>query len=318
MSDTNIKGRRQFMKELSLSAAGILAMNNLSAFAPSAEVGAFVNKVSVFSKNLQWLDYDGMAATAKEIGFNGIDLTVRPNGHVAPERVAMDLPKAVGAIRKRGIDVISVTTAISDVADPFAVETISLLRDLGIHYYRLNWFPYDQIASMDENLLRMKTRMEKLAKLNETYGVHGAYQNHSGESFGASVWDLAQVLKDLDPQYIGCQFDVRHAVVEGAHSWVNDFKIIQPWIKTVNVKDFVWSKRGDKWEDESVPLGEGMVDFKKYFELLRLYDIKAPICIHYEYPLGGADQGAKNISMPKEKVVEAMKKDLLQLRTWLQ
>jgi sugar phosphate isomerase/epimerase len=307
--------RRKFIRGFSLTAAGLAV--SARAWPSSLTITPFRNKVSVFSKNLQWLDYEGMASTAKAIGFEGIDLTVRPGGHVLPERVLTDLPKAVAAIRKKGLEVYSVTTAITEATEPHAESTVSMLRDLGISYYRLNWFNYDQIASMDENLSRMKKRMEKLALMNEQYGVHGAYQNHAGTSFGASIWDLWQVLKDLDPQFIGCQFDVRHAVVEGANSWINDFKIIQPYIKMINMKDFIWSKKGEKWEAESVPLGEGMVDFSKYFELLRLYDFKGSICMHYEYPLGGADQGAKEISIPKEKVIEAMTKDLVKLRSWL-
>jgi sugar phosphate isomerase/epimerase len=268
----------------------------------------------VFSKNLQWLDYDAMAATAREIGFDGIDLTVRPNGHVIPERVASDLPKAVNIIRKKGLEVFEVTTAITDAGEKYTEEILSVLRDLGIGYYRLNWFEYDQIASMDENVSRMKLRMEKLADLNEKYHVHGAYQNHAGTSFGASVWDLWEAMKDLDPQFIGCQFDVRHATVEGGNSWVNDFKRIYPYIKTYNIKDFAWAKTEKGWEAKSVPLGEGMVDYKKYFELIKRYKITGPISMHFEYPLGGADQGSKTISIPPEKIIQAMRQDLETLK----
>jgi hypothetical protein len=51
----------------------------------------------VFSKCLQWLDYPGMAGITAEAGFDGVDLTVRAGGHVLPERVEEDLPKAVEA-----------------------------------------------------------------------------------------------------------------------------------------------------------------------------------------------------------------------------
>jgi hypothetical protein len=41
----------------------------------------------VFTKPLQWLDYDGVAEIAAEAGFNGLDIPVRPGGHVLPERI---------------------------------------------------------------------------------------------------------------------------------------------------------------------------------------------------------------------------------------
>ena len=37
---------------------------------------------------------DGAAETMRALGYDAIDLTLRPGGHVLPERVAEDLPKA--------------------------------------------------------------------------------------------------------------------------------------------------------------------------------------------------------------------------------
>ena len=34
--------------------------------------------------------------------------------------------------------------------------------------------------------------MDGLARLNEKYKIHGAYQNHAGSNFGAPVWDLGR------------------------------------------------------------------------------------------------------------------------------
>ena len=37
-------------------------------------------KISIFSKHLQWLDYKDMAKVLADLGFDGVDLTVRPPG----------------------------------------------------------------------------------------------------------------------------------------------------------------------------------------------------------------------------------------------
>src|SRR5436309_9976838 len=47
-------------------------------------------KVAIFSKHLQFLRGAELARAAGEIGFNGIDLTVRAGGHVEPARAAED------------------------------------------------------------------------------------------------------------------------------------------------------------------------------------------------------------------------------------
>lgn len=274
-------------------------------------------KICIFSKHLQWLEYEGMAATAFMLGFDGIDLTVRPNGHVSPERVADDLPKAVEAVRKKGLEVYMLTTEIIDADHPHTENILKTARQLGIGYYRTGRLSYKDNITIPQNLEAFKSTLEKLAVLNKRYSIHGDYQNHAGTGFGASGWDLWMVLKDMDPQWIGCQYDIRHATVEGANSWPLALKLLQSHIRTIDVKDFHWIRNKDKWEIENVPLGEGLVNFKKYFQLIRQYKINGPISLHFEYPLGGAGEGSKTLSIEKEKVIEAMRKDLTTLRTWL-
>ena len=116
---------------------------------------------------------------------------------------------------------------------------------------------------------------------------------------------------------MGVQYDVRHATVEGTNSWPLGFELLQSHIRSINIKDFYWAKKEGKWEEQNSPLGEGMVDFKKYFELLKNYKYNGPISVHYEYELGGAENGATKITIEKEKVLTAMKKDLDTLKTWL-
>lgn len=310
-------GRRYFIKELLATTAALDATPELFAKHYLPRTLQSSSPISVFSRHMQWLDYSAMASTAKEIGFDGVDLTVRPKGHVLPENVSSDLPRAVNAIRKEGLDVFEITTAISE-ANEQAESILKVMRKLGIKYYRLNWFSYDPLLSIEENLKKFKVRIKKIAALNAKYKIHGAYQNHAGTSFGASVWDLYEVLKDFDPNYIGCQFDVKHATVEGGNSWVNDLRVIYPYIKTYNIKDFRWTREGNKWIEEDVPLGEGMVNFPKYFELVKLFKIAGPVSIHYEYQLGGAENGLTSITIPKEQVMEAMQSDLKKVRSWLQ
>ncbi len=173
---------------------------------------------------------------------------------------------------------------------------------------------------MRKNLYR-KTWMifgltfEKLEKLNREFGVTGNYQNHSGTRVGGPVWDLYYLLKDRDPEYIGVQYDVRHATVEGGGSWPVGMKLLSPWIRTTDIKDFVWEKdEKGTWKIINVPLGEGMVDFKKYFELYKSFGIEAPVSIHYEYDLGGAEHGGLNPTMSRETIFSLMKKDLAFLK----
>ncbi len=102
---------------------------------------------------------------------------------------------------------------------------------------------------------KLKPRFRDLAAINQRYQIHGAYQNHAGVKVGGPVWDIWYLLKDLDPRWLGCQYDVRHATVEGGNSWVLGFKLISAHIKTTVIKDFKWVQRDGAWREESCPPG---------------------------------------------------------------
>jgi hypothetical protein len=57
----------------------------------------------LFSKHLPELDWSALALATRDAGFGGVDLTVRPGGHVLPERAPDDLPRAIDAIRAAGL-----------------------------------------------------------------------------------------------------------------------------------------------------------------------------------------------------------------------
>ena len=125
------------------------------------------------------------------------------------------------------------------------------------------------------------------------------------------MWDLYEILKDRNPEYVGVQYDIRHATVEGGISWPLGMKLLAPWIQTTDIKDFIWEKNeNNQWKVKNVPLGEGMVDFEQYFTLYKEMNIEAPVCIHYEYDLGGAEHGDKVISMSLEEINSWLLKDI--------
>ena len=274
-------------------------------------------KVCIFSKHLQFLDYADMARTAADIGFDGVALTVRRGGHVLPENVERDMPKAVQAVEQAGIKVYTLTTFINDPDDVHTEKILKTASDLGVKYYRMGSFGYDHSISIEENLRNHRVTMERLAGLNEKYNIHGAYQNHSGTRVGAPVWDLWQLLKGLDPRWIGCQYDVKHATQEGGTAWPLSLRLLKDYIKFTANKDFGWFKEESGWRARHVPLGTGIVDFPAYFKLYKKLGLTGPISMHFEYPLGGANNGSREITIPKREVVAAMRRDLGILRGWL-
>jgi len=311
--------RRDFIAKSATVVAGVSAGLNAfgatNVFPSGLSVASTTRPIHIFTKCLQFLNYNEMAALVAKQGFDGADLAVRKGGQVLPENVETDLPKVVNALRKAGVDSKMIVTNINNSEDKFTRPILKSMADLGIKYYRMGYFDYDAGKSMPQNLDEIKRAFEKLEKVNREYGVSGNYQNHSGTRVGGPVWDLYHLLKDCDPKFIGVQYDIRHAVVEGGESWPLGMKLLAPWIQTTDIKDFIWQKdENGKWKIVNVPLGEGMVDFKKYFELYQPMKIEAPISIHYEYDLGGAEHGDKTTTMSMEKIEAFLKADIIFLK----
>ncbi len=306
--------RRDFIKKTALATASIPMMNFTLAETKN-EVDVEQLSVHIFSKHLQFLDYEQTGAMAKEIGFAGVDLTVRRKGHVLPENVESDLPKAIEAIKKGGSVCEMITTNVESVYREVDVSVLETAAKLGVKYYRSNWFKYPENQSMPKSLKMYQKEIKKLSKLNQKLGIIGCYQNHAGNKVGASFWELYTILETANPDYFGTQYDIRHALAEGTYSWKNGFELLLPHLKTIVLKDFKWEIVDGKWKIVNVPIGEGMVDFDTYFKLLKKHNLNPPVSLHLEYDLGGAQKGKRELTVEKSVVYDAMRKDLEKIQT---
>jgi L-ribulose-5-phosphate 3-epimerase len=305
--------RRDFILK-STAAGSMLPFVGEDFLTPKASLPADTIKVNVFSKHLHFLNYKDMTEAAKELGFDGIDLTIRPKGHVLPEKVETDLPLAVEAMKKMGFTPNMFCTAVEDAANPVDKKLLETAARLGFRYYRMNWYRYSDQKSIPELLKDYQVKMAGLSSLNEKLGLVGCYQNHAGRMVGASMFEVWELLQKTNPKTMGAQYDIRHATVEGGLSWQTGLNLIKPHIRTIVLKDFIWEKTNGKWAPTNVPFGEGMVDFKTYFRFLKDNQIDVPVCLHFEYPLGGADKGEDKITVDKKVVFDAMRRDLQKVK----
>lgn len=303
--------RRDFIKKTALGfgAMSFFGYSN-DFFALQSNTLSKDLSVHIFSKHLQFLDYKTTGEMAAEMGFSGVDLTVRPKGHVLPELVKTDLPKAIADIKSGGSHCEMITTSIESVDNQFDVDIIKTAALNGIKYYRTNWFEYLQDKPLEASIEIYKNQIKELSHLNAEHNIIGCYQNHAGVKVGASFWEIKAILELANTNYFGTQYDIRHAMAEGGHSWVNGLNILQKHIKVIVLKDFKWGKVNGQWKAINVPIGEGMVDFDKYFKLLKKYKLNPPVSLHLEYDLGGAEKGSSKISVDKKVVFDAMKRDL--------
>ena len=176
--DKYVDSRREFIKK-SLLAGSFVPFMDLNAAIVSKPDSrpASPLKVHVFSKHLQFLNYKDMADVAADIGFDGVDLAVRPKGHVLPERVEDDLPKAVEALSKAGLAHTMMTTAVQNASDPTDKKLLETAAKLGIKFYRMNWLSYPEGKSIPDAIVNFQETIKDLSLLNKKLGITGASQH---------------------------------------------------------------------------------------------------------------------------------------------
>jgi len=247
----------------------------------AAQTPAPRSTVCFFSKHLPELKYDELGKWLRDGGFDGVDLTVRPGGHVLPERAAQDLPRAVGAIRSHGLEVPMITTELTSAADPAARPILGTAARLKIPFFKLGYWRYGNDVVVD--VQKAAADVRALVELAKEYGITAGFHNHP-RNVGLAGWDGRQVVENLDPKWIGYYYDASNATEEGAvEGWEVVLKLALPRLKMASFKDFYWEKVKGKWTPVACPLGEGMVNWAKIFPLLAAARFTGPMSIHQEY-----------------------------------
>ena len=198
-------------------------------------------KVDAYSRHLQWIrDADQVAEAVVEMGFDGLDITVRPYpGHVDPEKVAEELPPFVKTIRKHGLIVRTITCPITDADSPNAEKILQTASSLGITHYWWGTFRYEQGKPVMPQLEALKPRVAKLAALNAKYKMTAMYHTYSGSgTVGAAIWDLLYVLKNFEPAQVGFHYDIGHMTNAGGNgTWALNLRAAGPYIAGISAKD---------------------------------------------------------------------------------
>ena len=265
----------------------------------------------LFSKHLPHLGYKEMATTLKQMGFAGVDLTTRPKGHVLPENVERDLPRVHEALAAEGVSIPMITTGLLSRNDPSARPMLYTAAKLGIPYFKIGYYKFKDVPKLDSYLTQVKADVESLAAIAQHAGITGGFHNHSGAYVGSSLWDHWWVLRDTDPAAVGFYYDPCHATIEGGDAgWEIGFHRVKSKLKMVACKDFFWQKVNGKWNATMCPLGEGMVNYPKFFQMLKASGFTGPISLHVEYKIEAPTE-----SQRIEREMAAIERDYKYLRS---
>ncbi len=302
------QNRREFLTKIAVAGAAV-PFSKLHP--PVWGYSAFERfPVRLFSKPMDEYDFSFMCECLKRSGIGGFDLTVRPGGKVIPERVEDDLPRLAEEAGKYNLALDMMVTSILYPDEEFTERILKTASAAGVSHYRLGWAEYKSGVNIIKALQDYKSAMMGIAGLNGKYNICGGYQNHAGTWIGGPVWDLYELLKGLPAKYIGCQYDVRHAMVEGTNSWILGLKLLLPMINSLAVKDFTWQTVKGRPMPVTVPLGEGMVNWDLFFSTLKDFNVSVPITLHVEYPWFTRDEENYSLIRKQDIIVKKLKKDM--------
>ena len=289
--------RRQFLTTTAL-AAPLLAAENRGKKRR--------NPYCVFTKPLQMLSYDDLADLIAELGFDGIEGTIRPGGQITPEQVPDELPKMMAALKKRGLEMTIMASGINNADDKLNIQQLQVAAQLGIKRYRMGYHKYDLKKPVLNQMNELRTVLKNLVALNKELGLQAIYQNHSGSNYvGAPLWDLHELFKAHDPAHLAVGFDMSHATAEGTRAWPLHANLLRPRIGALYVKDFRWAQN----KRDNCPLAEGIVD-RKYPAQLIASGYTGPINLHVEYLKPFNKENVPN-------QIAAIKRDSATLKQWL-
>jgi sugar phosphate isomerase/epimerase len=246
-------------------------------------------KIGCFTKSFQDWTIPEVCRRFREIGLDGLDLTVRRKGHIEPVDAPDQLPVAARAALEAGTEILFITTDITD-ATPEAERTLAAAAKLGISHFKLGYYRYKPFGDLAAQLDEIRDRIAAVAKMAKKVGILPCVHIHSGSFIPSHGTQLYQLISDFSPDEIGAYVDMLHMTLEGgADGWRQGLDLLAPWIALVAVKNFAWKpderdKFGQlRWQRKVVPPADGISPIPEFVATLKKTGFDGTYALHSEY-----------------------------------
>lgn len=283
--------RRQFIGRSAALGVGLAAAQHFlsTPLAAAEPTGKATETFAAFTESFQGWPIPDVCEKFKAIGLDGLDLTVRPGGHIEPADAAAKLPGAVQAARDRGVSILMLSTAIVE-ADKQAEELLSTAGKLGIDRIKLGYYRYTKFGLLLAQIDDARRKLAGVAKLAAGHGVLPCVHIHSGDTIPGSGPIAYLLLKDLDPKEVGAYVDPMHMTIEGGNDgWRQGLDLLAPWVAISSLKNCLWITTGrdahgqQQWATRKCPLADGVAKIPEYVATLRGLGYRGLYTLHSEY-----------------------------------
>ncbi|MCA9041279.1 MAG: sugar phosphate isomerase/epimerase [Planctomycetaceae bacterium] len=286
--------RRQLLAS-TLAASAATALTQFSSV-KAAETSQAKPKFACFTKSFQDWSIPEVCQRFKAIGLDGLDLTVRKNGHINPDKqnVHQELKQAARAASDAGLEILFLTTDITE-PDARAEEVLAAAEAIGVRRIKLGYYKYTGFGNLKQQMDRVKLKLNSVGQLCARYNVLPCVHIHSGTSIPSDGFMLYELLRDFDPSHIGAYVDSLHMTLEGGKDgWRQGLDLLAPWIELCSIKNFQFKSKGrDKqgqleWNDFNCPVADGITPMPRFMEVMKALNFSGTYSMHSEYKGGGS------------------------------
>ena len=240
------------------------------------------------SKFFHSLSIPELAVKARELGFDGIDVSVRPGHPVNPTNVETALPKAVAVWKAQGL-LCPLATAPVTLVTPDAPEVEPLYAGCaaaGVPRVKIGFFPFTPGADYWALVGAARKALAGFARVGERHGVQTVYQIHSGPVLGSNCAGLMHLLRGLDSRWVGAYPDLGHLMLDG-EDYPMGLAMLRDYLSIVAVKDAYHAPQpagsAPPFAPRFVPLGRGAVPWRRALGALKALGFDGAFSVHTEY-----------------------------------
>jgi sugar phosphate isomerase/epimerase len=234
---------------------------------------------TLFTKPWPGKSLPELAGFVRSLGFDGIELPVRPGFQVPPENVKRGLPDAVRVFADIGLK-------IGSIAAPTDEATMAACAEAHIPIIRI-MAPIPAGANYLAAIEEYQHRWDELVPLAEKHGVAIGVQNHYGR-FLANAMQLRHAIGKYHPKHICAIWDPAHNGLEGEQV---DLAIDTVWshLRIVNFKSAFWKlastpEAGEsQWEVSWTTGRRGRAHWRWTADELTKRGFQGDICFSAEY-----------------------------------
>jgi sugar phosphate isomerase/epimerase len=218
----------------------------------------------------------------RKLGFDGIELPVRPGFQVEPQNVAKGLPEAAKQLADCGVKILS-------VAGPTDEPTIAACAASGVPVIRV-------MATIGKegylaSVAKLQKEYEALVPLLDKHGVTIGVQNHFG-NYVTSAIGLRHMIERFKPKHVAAVWDAAHCSLAGEEP-EHAADIVWSHLCMVNLKNAVWRRKNPdadiaEWSHYWTTGKQGLTSWPKVAAVLKARSYKGVICLTAEYSEQGA------------------------------